>query len=314
MEWFGYERRGRLVNGVIKRILDEHGIETDPDFSRQDVPLDDLVTFVAKLRTASILGMVTQEDVALVGAIVVADGPTNHRTETDQHGQYTFTGLHAGSYSVEISGFDPTNVAFSATTASVEVAVGESKVCSFEGTSVRESAISGQVSIAGTGLAGVTVSLQGMGADEGQMTDAGGQYTFQNLRASEYQVAISGFDAREYGFETMAATVRVEHGKTANVPFEGVLLRTASIVGQVSVEGEGLADVTVGLSGEGENQTTKTDNSGQYAFSDLPAGNFQVGISGYDTDDYSFETTSKNVSLALGGTATVPFAGMLLSE
>ncbi|MCY4571659.1 MAG: fibronectin type III domain-containing protein, partial [Gemmatimonadetes bacterium] len=49
-----------------------------------------------------------------------------------------------------------------------------------------------------------------------------------------------------------------------------------------------------------------------YAFSDLPAGNFQVGISGYDTDDFSFETTSKNVALALGETATVPFEGILL--
>ncbi|MCY4574776.1 MAG: carboxypeptidase regulatory-like domain-containing protein [Gemmatimonadetes bacterium] len=90
------------------------------------------------------------------------------------------------------------------------------------------------------------------------------------------------------------------------------MLRTAAIMGQVSVEGEGLGDVTVSLSGEGESLTTMTDMSGQYAFSDLPAGNFQVGISGYETDDVSFETTSKNVALALGGTATVPFKGILL--
>ena len=177
---------------------------------------------------------------------------------------------------------------------------------------MRESTISGQVSVEGNGLSGVTVSLQGMGSDEEAMTDNGGQYTFDNLRAGEYQVAISGYDTREYGFETTSATIRVEHGKTANQPFEGIMLRTASIMGQVSVEGEGLPEVTVSLSGEGENQTTMTDNSGQYTFTDLPAGNFQVGISGYDTDDYSFETTSRNVSLALGATATVPFEGILL--
>ncbi|MCY4669552.1 MAG: carboxypeptidase regulatory-like domain-containing protein [Rhodococcus sp.] len=90
------------------------------------------------------------------------------------------------------------------------------------------------------------------------------------------------------------------------------MLRTVTIMGQVSVEGEGLADVTVSLSGEGESHTTMPDMSGQYAFSKLPAGNFQVGISGYDTDDYSFETTSKNVAVALGETATVPFEGILL--
>ena len=231
---------------------------------------------------------------------------------TDDNGQYTFTGLRAGNYTVEITGFDATGVAFSSTSSAVTVGAGESKVWSFEGTYVRESAIAGQVSVEGNGLSDVTVSLQGMGADESEMTDEGGQFTFSGLRAGEYQLAISGYDTDEYGFSTTSATVRVEHGRTANVPFEGILLRTAAIMGQVSVEGEGLEDVTVSLSGEGENLTAMTDESGQYTFSDLPAGNFQVGISGYDTDDYSFETTSKNIALALGETETVPFEGILL--
>ncbi len=264
------------------------------------------------IRTASLMGMVTVEGEGLPGVTVAISGRQEAQMLTDDNGQYTFTGLRAGNYTVEISGFDATDVAFSATSSAVEVSVGESKVWSFDGTYVRESAISGQVSVEGNGLAGVTVTLQGMGADESENTDMGGQFTFSNLRAGEYQLAISGFDTREYGFSTTSATVRVEHGRTANVPFEGIMLRTASIMGQVSIEGEGLADVTVSLSGEGESLTTMTDNSGQYAFSKLPAGNFQVGISGYDTDDYSFETTSKNVALALGETATVPFEGILL--
>ncbi|MYD15327.1 MAG: hypothetical protein F4X00_17180, partial [Gemmatimonadetes bacterium] len=264
------------------------------------------------IRTASLMGMVTVEGEGLPGVTVAIAGRQDAQMLTDDNGQYTFTGLRAGNYTVEISGFDATDVAFSATSSAIEVSVGESKVWSFEGTYVRESTIAGQVSVEGNGLAGVTISLQGMGADESENTDMGGQFTFSNLRAGEYQLAISGFDTREYGFSTTSATVRVEHGRTANVPFEGIMLRTASIMGQVSVEGEGLADVTVSLSGEGESLATMTDNSGQYTFSDLPAGNFQVGISGYDTDDYSFETTSKNVALALGETATVPFEGILL--
>ena len=264
------------------------------------------------IRTASLMGMVTVEGNGLPGITVSISGRQEEQMVTDDNGQYTFTGLRAGNYTVEISGFDATDVGFAATSSAVEVAVGESKVWSFDGTYVRESVIAGQVSVEGNGLAGVTVSLQGMGEDDEQNTDMGGQFTFSDLRAGEYQLAISGYDTGEYGFSTTSATVRVEHGRTANVPFEGILLRTAAIMGQVSIEGEGLADVTVSLSGEGESHTTMTDNSGQYAFSDLPAGNFQVGISGYDTDDYSFETTSKNVALALGETATVPFEGILL--
>ena len=264
------------------------------------------------IRTASLMGMVTVEGEGLPGITVSVTGRQEAQMLTDDNGQYTFTGLRAGNYTVEITGFDATGVAFSSTSSAVTVGAGESKVWSFEGTYVRESAIAGQVSVEGNGLSDVTVSLQGMGADESEMTDEGGQFTFSNLRAGEYQLAISGYDTDEYGFSTTSATVRVEHGRTANVPFEGILLRTAAIMGQVSVEGEGLGDVTVSLSGEGENLTTMTDESGQYTFSDLPAGNFQVGISGYDTDDYSFETTSKNVALALGETATVPFEGILL--
>ena len=264
------------------------------------------------IRTASLMGMVSVEGAGLPGVTVSISGRQEAQMQTDDNGQYAFTGLRAGNYTIEISGFDQTDVAFSSASSTETVAVGATKVVPFEGVYVRESAISGQVSVEGNGLAGVTVSLLGMGADESQNTDMGGQYTFSDLRAGEYQVAISGYDANEYGFSTTSATVRVEHGRTANVPFEGILLRTGSIMGQVSVEGEGLAEVTVSLSGEGESQTTMTDNSGQYTFSDLPAGNFSVGISGYDTDDYAFETTSKSVALALGETATVPFEGTLL--
>ena len=264
------------------------------------------------IRTSSLMGQVTVEGKGLAGVTVSISGRSEAQMATDENGQYEFTGLRAGNYTVEISGFDPTDVAFASTSNAVAVAVGQTGVWNVEATYVRESTIAGQVSVEGNGLAGVTVSLQGMNEDDSENTDAGGQFTFSDLRAGEYQLAISGFDASEYGFSTTSATVRVEHGKTANVPFEGIRLRTASIMGQVTIEGEGLGDVTVSLSGEGENQTTTTDDSGQYSFAELPAGNFQVGISGYDTDDYAFETTSKSVALALGETRTVPFEGILL--
>jgi hypothetical protein len=266
----------------------------------------------AYIRTASLMGMVTVEGEGIEGVTVSVSGRQDEQMVTDASGQYGFTGLRAGNYTIEISNFDPTDVAFANASSAVTVTVGESKVKSFEGTYVRESTIMGQVSVEGNGLEGVTVSLQGMGSDETAMTDAGGQYSFPSLRAGEYSIGISGFDASEYRFSTTSATVQVAHGRTENIPFEGILLRTAAIMGQVSVEGEGLEGVTVNLSGEGENQTRMTDMSGQYSFTDLPAGNFAVGISGYDADDYSFETTSKNVSLALGETATVPFEGLLL--
>ena len=118
------------------------------------------------IRTASLMGMVTVEGVGLPGVTVDISGRDDRQTTTDANGQYTFTGLRAGNYTVEISGFDPTDVAFSSSSGAVTIPVGQSKVWSFDGTYVRESTIAGQVSVAGNGLPGVTVSLQGMGSDE----------------------------------------------------------------------------------------------------------------------------------------------------
>ena len=265
------------------------------------------------IRTATLTGQVTIEGAGLAGVTVAISGLQDDQKLTDDNGTYNFTGLRAGNYTIDISGFDPTDVAFSRASGTATVAVGETKVQNFEGTYVRESTIEGQVSVDGIGgLADVTVTLQGMGSDEEETTDSGGLFSFSDLRAGEYQLAISGFDGREYGFTTTSATVNVAHGRTENVPFEGIQLRTATIMGQVSVEGEGLADVTVTLIGEGENETQTTNASGQYEFASLPAGNFNVAISGYDPDDYKFATTSQSVTLSLGGTATVPFDGELL--
>ena len=118
------------------------------------------------IRTASLMGMVTVEGEGLPGITVSVTGRQEAQMLTDDNGQYTFTGLRAGNYTVEITGFDATGVAFSSTSSAVTVGAGESKVWSFEGTYVRESAIAGQVSVEGNGLSDVTVSLQGMGADD----------------------------------------------------------------------------------------------------------------------------------------------------
>ena len=84
-------------------------------------------------------------------------------TATDESGQYSFTGLRAGTYSVEISGFDAGEIGFSSTSGAATVGVGESKVVSFDGTYLRTAGIQGQVSVDGEGLQGVTVTLVGEG-------------------------------------------------------------------------------------------------------------------------------------------------------
>ena len=257
-------------------------------------------------------GTVTVENMGLSGVTVQLMGVSSASAVTDDNGQYAFTGLRMGNYSVEISGFDNDEIGFSATAASVAVGVGESKIVSFDGTYLRTAGIMGRVSVEGEGLGGVTVSLSG-GPDATDMTtetDAAGQYSFARLRAGDYAVGISGYDTSDFEFEVTSQSVTVALGETANVPFEGVLLRTSGVSGRVSVEGMGLEGIAVTLSmADAEDMTAMTDAGGLYAFAGLAAGDYTVGIA-VESAAYVFETMSMDVTVGDDETQIVNFEGM----
>ena len=264
------------------------------------------------IRTASIMGTVTVENKGLAGVTVRLSGVASATANTDASGSYAFTGLRKGDYRVEIE-FQSDEIAFSATSSSVSVPVGESRIVSFEGAYLRTARIQGQVSVEGVGLEGVTVSLSGgpEAGDATTTTDASGQYAFASLRGGTYQVGISGYDTDDYSFEVTSQNVTVALGETASVPFDGILLRTSSISGQVSVEGVGHPGVTVTLSGGDldADATATTDDAGVYAFASLAAGTYTVAISGYDADAYVFDPTSQEVTVAEDASATAHFDG-----
>ena len=216
---------------------------------------------------------------------------------TESDGQFTFTGLRSGTYSVEISGFDMDEVGFGSVAKGATVGVGQSKILSFDGTYLRTAGIMGQVSVDGVGLGGVTVTMTGEGEDETDVTDAGGLYGFPKLKAGTYSIAISGYDPDEVEFQTTSKTVTIALGETANEPFIGTLLRTSGISGRVSVEGMGIPDVTVTLAGAAE-ATYTTKDDGQYAFAGLAEGTYVVSMANPDADAYNFEEgTSHTVVL-----------------
>ncbi|MDE2985685.1 MAG: carboxypeptidase regulatory-like domain-containing protein, partial [Gemmatimonadota bacterium] len=264
------------------------------------------------IRTSAIMGAVTVENEGLGGVTVKLSGMSNSETLTDANGQYAFTGLRAGNYTVEISGFDEDDVAFGSTASTAMIAVGESKVVPFEGTYLRTSGVTGQVTVGNNPLADVTVSLQGRGEEREATTNGAGQFTFSELRSGDYSVGITNPDPDLYGFDVTSQTVTVAHGETASVPFEGIYLRTASIMGTVTVEGTGLGEVTVTLQGEGEEKETTTNAAGQFSFPELHAGDYSVGITNPDPDLYGFDVTTATVTVPLQETATVPFKGIML--
>ncbi|MEZ4414887.1 MAG: SdrD B-like domain-containing protein [Gemmatimonadota bacterium] len=274
--------------------------------------------------TGTISGTVSAEGQGLSGvAVSLSSGAS---TTTDASGNFSFANLDAGTYTVSIT--PPSDATFSATSQSATISTqGQVATVSFSGSFVRTSSILGNVAVAGVGsLSGVTVTLSGAGSGS-TTTDAAGQYAFSGLRSGTYTVAISGFDATKYQFSTASQSVTVSAGEAEVVSFSGTQLANAIVRGILYLDENDKNDVYDGAAlennleaanvlitltgpGVGQTQTTQTDSTGSYEFTDLVAGNYQVEINSADPDIPSFAAfggTSDTEALAVsaGAAATV---------
>ncbi|GAA1667595.1 MFS transporter [Fodinicola feengrottensis] len=143
------------------------------------------------------------------------------------------------------------------------------------------SGLTGVVRVTGGGpLAGATVTIaDGRGeVVASQLTDADGAYTFSELVAATYTVAISADR-----FRPVAALVEVAEGGMTqhDVSFAGAARLRGHAHGGVGRQP--LADARVTLVDEAGNviAATMTGPDGGYEFGDLPEGNYTVVATGY---------------------------------
>lgn len=178
--------------------------------------------------------------------------------------------------------------------------------CGEDGTSPPElGSIAGTVRVEGAALEGVTVELGGA-ATGSATTDASGAFSFPDLDPGTYQVTISGWPDG-VSFQDPDESVEVTGGSQATVEFAGTYIRTASLDGTVEVDGQGVADATVTLSGA-ESRETTTDASGGFRFAELRAGSYTVRVSGLGSN-VVLDEEEKTVSVDVGGQASVAFTG-----
>ena len=170
--------------------------------------------------------------------------------------------------------------------------------------------VSGTVSVEGTGLAGVTVSLVGA-ASQSATTAAGGTYLFANVPAGTHGVQISGQPA-DVTFASTSTVVTIStSGQVVTADFSGNYIRTSSIRGSItSGTGAGIV-ATVELAGTGmlagESRAGGSDPNGNFEFTGLRAGDYTVTISEFGTA--TFTVTSRDVTVAVGQSANVSFVG-----
>ena len=267
-------------------------------------------------RTGSISGAVHVGDMLVRGAEVKLSGTFDHGVEDDEIsvsnavGEFEFDGLRQGSYTVMVVDLPDADMDFDGRDElSVMLAMGEgSSGNNFGG---HDGSISGMVSVeGGLPLKDVEVSLSSDHRERTAMTNAGGMYSFGNLRAGDYTITITGYDDVAYEFSSTSSMVSVADGGSSSADFEGMYEAQASISGHVMYEAWGAPGVTVTLSGGLTSaEPATTDAMGAYAFPSLKPGTYTVTISGYDAD-VTFGVTSHIHTVDDEAVVAVAFEGM----
>jgi hypothetical protein len=258
-----------------------------------------------------ITGTVSVEGTPLSGVPVTLSGTASAQTETGAGGGFSFSGLQDGPYTLTLSGV-PQDVVFEAVSVGVDLGVRETRTVDFTGAFLRTASVVGRVTVEGAGIGGVTVAANGPDGPVFRVTGESGNYAFSGLRGGSYTVAVSGFPA---GVEFPAASqqVNLSSGHTATVNFAGVYDRTASILGQVTVDLSPAPDVTVTMHGPDGVGSYVTGADGRYSFTNLRAGTYTVGISGYPAGA-EFGQTTVELDVAPGSTNTVDFPGETVAQ
>ena len=211
------------------------------------------------------------------GATVTLGGTANATTTADSGGNYSFTGLANGSYTVA-----PSSSNYSFTPASANVTVNNANVTVGAFSTVTYT-ISGN---AGTGAATVTLS----GSAGGTTTaDASGNYSFAGLGNGSYTVTPT---KAGFTFAPTSQTVSVS-GANATVPnFTATGTQSTWVISGAITNGAG---ATVTLSGAA-NASTTANASGVYSFPPEPNGSYTVTPS-----ETGFTFTPANQAVTING-------------
>jgi hypothetical protein len=241
--------------------------------------------------TYSISGIVSGAIAA--GVMVNLTGTSTATTATDTGGNYSFSGLANGGYTVT-----PSKSGYSFTPANLPVTVSSASVPGQNFTSVAVATYSITGAVSGAVASGVTMTLSGAAAGT-TTTDASGNFSFTGLANGNYTV-IPGKPG--YTFTPASQEVPVSGANVGSVTFTSAVAPTWSISGTISPASLSSGG-TVTLSG-GASGTATVDSSGNYTFGTLLSGSYTVTPSG---SGLAFTPASQSLSLNVGNASSVNF-------
>jgi len=233
-------------------------------------------------------------------------GTSEAKTTTNSSGNFSFTNLANGSYTVTPSlpgySFHPVDMQTS-------IKNGNVTLNSFMSTAVNVStyAISGSVK----GASGVVLKLTGAEARE-MPSDVEGKFSFAGLKMGDYTVTpvLAGFT-----FDPASIAVSVTDASFILPTFNATTLVDKSYLLGGTVTGAKVNGVLITLNGA-KSGTTTTDASGKYSFAGLTSGNYTLTprLSGYLFDPITQKTLISSADGVVGNfNAIADVASVLIS-
>ena len=255
--------------------------------------------FTALQTCSSISGTITSQDGSpLPGISVQLSGDASASTDTASNGNYVFTDLYNGSYTVTPSQFGSTPLSRSVTV-EISDATGQDFV-------ITGRAISGRiVSAEGIAVSGVSVTLSGA-SEASTTTGPAGYYAFPGLHSSGSYTITPSSDCTAYAFDPSFITVDLLDVDIADQDFV-VSVAPLNLTGSITAYGIPLSGVTVTRTGTGTTSTV-TDAEGLFSF---------IGIQGelYYTitpvsSDYNFIPPNREITACNPAVSVPQFSGV----
>ena len=259
--------------------------------------------------TYNISGTVTLSSGWALPGVTVTLSVNNYNSgtaATDANGDYTFTGLTNGSYTItpSLTGytFNPASLAITlngANVTSINFIVATAPPTSTH-------SISGTVTLSsGSALSGVTVTLSGVSSGTAT-TDKSGNYTFTGLTNGSYTITPS---LTGYTFSHASTSVMLNGANSTSNNFIATATTAPpySISGTVTWNSGGVLEGVNMMLAVTYNTTTATDSNGNYIFKGLTNGDYTITPS---LNGYRFNATSVGIKINGANVTSINFIGV----
>jgi len=243
--------------------------DTAPTSDRYNLAICEIIASTTQSQSWSISGTISPAS-AGSGAQVILSGTSSNTVTADGSGNYAFSSLTNGSYTVTPS---KTGFTFAPANQPVTLSGSSATGINFTGTATATYSISGTITPASFGSGStVTLTSNGEGGSTQTVTaDGSGNFSFTGVANGSYTLTPSKTGIT---FAPTSQTETVNGANITGVSFTASGAGTFTISGTVSPSSSG-SGVTITLSGAASAATT-TDGSGNYSFSGLANGAYTI--------------------------------------